>query len=196
VDTVGESLADPDLHRFLERALFSEIMPTLDLPEAELASFASSVLERFANPFIRHEWLSIALNAVSKWKTRVLPSLQGYLVRKGELPACLSFSLAALIAFYRISMDVDGMATGTSPNGRYAVKDDAVVIETFVDAWAVCDGSAGSVHALVATLLANTHMWGVDLMEMAGLADLVTAHVVVDFGKRECVKPCVSCCQQ
>lgn len=177
VETVGESLADPDLRRFLQTTLFFEIMPTLDLPEAELTSFSASVLERFANPFIRHEWLSIALNAVSKWKTRVLPSLALYLERKGTLPACLSFSLAALLVFYRIECDVDGAATGQVDGKAYAVKEERVVLEAFAAAWATCDGSETAILELAKDLLGRSDFWGTDLALVPGLVTRVATDV-------------------
>ena len=58
------------------------------------------MLERFANPFVKHQLLSIALNSVSKFKARVLPTILEYYEQKCELPKCMTFSLAALIAFY------------------------------------------------------------------------------------------------
>lgn len=56
--------------------------------------------ERFANPYIDHRLLDIALNSVSKWRARVLPSVTAYLEKTGRLPVRLTFSFAALCAFY------------------------------------------------------------------------------------------------
>ena len=80
---------DPLFGRFLQKAVFDEILPTVPLPEQEKTAYAEAVLERFRNPFVRHELLSIALNCVSKWKVRVLPSLLDYLQRSGRLPPAL-----------------------------------------------------------------------------------------------------------
>ena len=81
--------------------LFEEIFPTVDLPEDEKRAYAESVLERFANPFAHHKLLSIALNSVSKWKVRVLPTILDYVRLKGTLPENLTRSFAWLLRFYR-----------------------------------------------------------------------------------------------
>ena len=63
----------------------------------ELISYAGSVIERFGNPYIKHYLSSIALNSVSKFKVRVLPSILEYIKRYGETPKTLVFALAKLL---------------------------------------------------------------------------------------------------
>ncbi len=101
VQTVGECMENEELLAHLNGCVFDEIIPTLDLPEAELKAYASEVFERFKNPFIKHYCSSIALNSVSKFKVRVLPSILEFVRRKNELPARLCFALAKLIEFYK-----------------------------------------------------------------------------------------------
>jgi tagaturonate reductase len=107
LETVKDCLEDEKMSAFLRRCVFEEIMPTLDLPKEELEAYASSVMERFANPYIKHYCSSIALNSVSKFKVRVLPSLEEYIVRFGKMPENLLFSFAQLIKFYRTDMTND-----------------------------------------------------------------------------------------
>lgn len=101
LETVKEAMDDELVFSFMKQGIFEEIIPTLDLPKSELEQFANDVIERFQNPFIKHYLLSIALNSVSKYKVRVLPSVLQYIKDKGAEPKRLVFSLAALIAFYR-----------------------------------------------------------------------------------------------
>lgn len=101
LETVRDAMQDEVVSEFMRSGLYSEIIPTLDLPKEELVQFADDVCERFANPFIKHYLLSIALNSVSKFRVRVLPSILEYKKRYGSLPRHLVFSLAALILFYR-----------------------------------------------------------------------------------------------
>ena len=105
--TVKECLDDPVVSRFLRKAMFEEIIPTLGHVEED-TPFGNAVLERFANPFVKHQLLSIALNSVSKWRARVLPTILEYCEQRGKLPQCLVWSLAALIAFYRTDEANDG----------------------------------------------------------------------------------------
>lgn len=101
LETVKEAMDDELVYSFMKQGIFEEIIPTLDLPEEELTQFANDVIERFKNPFIKHYLLSIALNSVSKYKVRVLPSVLQYIKDKKSEPKRLVFSLAALISFYR-----------------------------------------------------------------------------------------------
>lgn len=73
LETVGEAMQDADVRRFVERAISEEIIPVLDLPADELREFADAVSGRFQNPYIRHQLLSIALNGMTKFRTRILP---------------------------------------------------------------------------------------------------------------------------
>ena len=101
LETVKEAMDDELVFNFMKTGVFDEIIPTLDLPKDELIQFANDVIERFQNPFIKHYLLSIALNSVSKYQVRVLPSVLEYIKENNKAPKCLVFSLAALIAFYR-----------------------------------------------------------------------------------------------
>ena len=107
LSTVGECLKDEKVSALLKKTLSKEIIPTLGGSEEDKA-FGDAVLERFANPFVKHQLLSIALNSVSKWKARVLPTVLEYRDKFGSLPKCLTMSLAALIAFYRTDEANDG----------------------------------------------------------------------------------------
>lgn len=107
LSTVKECLDDPIVGAFLNKTIFEEIIPTLG-NEEENIPFGKAVLERFANPFVKHQLLSIALNSVSKFKARVLPTILEYYEANKKLPKCMTFSLAALIAFYRTDEANDG----------------------------------------------------------------------------------------
>ncbi|QCX40339.1 tagaturonate reductase [Aureibaculum algae] len=162
IDRVRESLGDPVVGTFLKEALFQNICPTLDLPDDELKQFSSDVLDRFRNPYLEHELMSISLNSVSKYKTRVLPSVLEYVKRKNTLPSHLLFSLAALIAFYK------GDRNGTT----IALKDDASVLEFFEKQWKTNDASS-----VAKATLSNVDFWGTDLIQIEGLEKEVAQHL-------------------
>ena len=108
VETVKECMENKELSEFVKACVYDEIIPTLDLPESELKSYAASVFERFENPFIKHFCASISLNSVSKFKVRVLPSILEYVRRYGKNPEHLLFSFAKLIEFYKKGTPNDG----------------------------------------------------------------------------------------
>ena len=171
-DIVRDCMQDEVICAFMNKTLNEEVIPTLPLPRADLEAFAAAVKDRFNNPFVDHELLSISLNSTSKWKARCLPSMQAYIEAQGRLPACLTMSLAACIAFY--SSDIQGMENGRMicrrPAGNtYAVQDDAWVLDFY------CARKNASAAELARDVLANTQMWDTDLTAVPGLLDAVTA---------------------
>ena len=162
IDRVRESLEDEVVGKFLKDALFNNICPTLDLPEEELSQFSADVLDRFRNPYLQHELMSISLNSISKYKTRVLPSVLEFVKRKNELPKNLLFSLASLIAFYK------GDRNGTA----IALKDDQDILDFFATTW-----SSNNFVEVAEAVLSNTKFWGTDLTEIDGLQEEVTMHL-------------------
>ena len=106
-DTVKSCVDDDKMSEHIRKCVYDEIIPTLDLPESELIEYADNVLTRFENPYIKHYLSSIALNSVSKFKVRVLPSILEYIKRYNKMPETLIFSFAKLIDFYRTDMTND-----------------------------------------------------------------------------------------
>ena len=138
LETVGDCMKDPVMREHLRACVYDEIVPTLDLPREELLEYADNVVLRFENPYIKHYLSSIALNSVSKFKVRVLPSLLTYIERFGKMPEHLLLAFGKLIAFYRTDM------TNDDPNVTAFMK-----------------------TASVPEILANTTLWGQDLSHLS-----------------------------
>lgn len=172
LNTVGEMIDDPDFGPLVRRAVFDEILPVLEMADADKRDYAAAVLERFRNPFIRHELLSITLNSISKWKVRVLPSLLDSLERNGALPPLLTFSLAAWIRFYDGKPVPETELQGNRAGLAYPVRDDAPVLAFFAGAWSEFHGS-NDLAKLTRSVLSNTKLWGRDLTLVAGLQQAV-----------------------
>ena len=137
-DTVKSCIDDPVMYEHIRKCVFDEIIPTLDLPKEELESYANSVLERFGNPYIKHYLSAIALNSVSKFKVRVLPSILEYIKRYDKMPTTLLFAFKKLIEFYKTDM----------------TNDDADVVDFMKN------------HSTV-EILANAELWGEDISFLA-----------------------------
>lgn len=157
VETVGESLKDGQLNAFLNTCLFDYILPMLDDNE-ENKQFAKAVMERFANPFIRHLWKSISLNSVSKFVVRVLPTVNDYIDKNNRLPKPLVFSLACLIEYYKANEVTDS---------EYAV--DYIKNND------------------IKSILSNTALWGKDLSGMVDAVSESLERIHRD-GIREAIK--------
>ncbi len=171
-DIVAQCMEDPLLRRFMETAVLEEIVPTVPLPRKEAEAFAASVFERFENPFVKHALLSISLNSVSKWKTRILPSLKDSLKQTGRLPKCLTFSFAALLSFYTAHGRQEHALTGSRPkDGAYPIQDTVEVLDFFEKA----DNQDAA--AYVQAACAQTAFWGEDLSAIPGFAEAVTGYL-------------------
>lgn len=181
IDTVGEAMNDSEICAFVEKAIYDEIIPVLDLPRDELVSFASAVTGRFRNPYIKHQLLSIALNGMTKYRTRILPQLLAGQKAHGALPPRLTFALAALIAFYR----------GERDGESYPVQDDADWISRYQTLWARHRDGQMSTRELVTAVLSVADHWQQDLSQIPGLVELVTADLdaILTCGMRDAVKP-------
>jgi tagaturonate reductase len=160
--TVKESVENELIGKYIKEVIYEEIIPTLDLPAAELNEFADDVLERFLNPFIKHELSSIALNSISKFKTRVLPSIVEYHRRKKKLPHLLLFSFAALIRFYK------GAYSGVT----IPIQDSPDIVEFFKTVWVLDD-----LHEITNKVLANSNVWGENLNKIPGLTELTAQYL-------------------
>lgn len=181
LDTVEECIKDNLVLSFMKKGIFEEIIPSMYGDRDALKKYAADVLERFANPYIKHLLLSITLNSVSKFKTRDLPSLTGYIKKTGKIPAALAFSFASLIAFYEGTVLSNGALIGNRNGLPYPIKDDSAVLERFALLYkqggkttteAECKTNAARIARAV---LSDTAWWGEDLTQYAGLYDSVSA---------------------
>ncbi|MBR3509700.1 MAG: tagaturonate reductase [Lachnospiraceae bacterium] len=183
-DIVLESMQDEMILNYIKETIFEEVIPTLTLPKADLESFAQAVLTRFNNPYVKHALLSISLNSVSKWRARCMPSFLAYASKEGKLPKHLTFSLAALLAFYTGSEIRDKALIGHRGEEEYKILDDMAVLEFF----AANSGKDAKEYAKA--VLANQDFWGQDLTEIPGALDAVAGYLtqIRKDGMREAVR--------
>ena len=170
-DIVLQSMQDELILNFIKATIFEEVIPTLTLPKQELEEFAQAVLTRFNNPYVKHAHLSISLNSVSKWRARCMPSFLEYIEKTGKLPVHLTFSLAALMAFYTGAEIRDKALIGHRGEEEYNILDDEAVLSFFAS------NSDKQTDEYVHNTLANTDFWGQDLSRIAGVEDAVTAYL-------------------
>ena len=180
IDTVGEAVSDPIIGKFVRDFVFEEVNPTINLPQDQMVAFANSVIERYRNPYIRHELMSIALNSTTKFKTRLLPTLVDYVKIKGKLPNRLLFAFAALVEFHK----------GKRGNEDIALKDDPEYLAKWKELWS---GFGGDYNKLAKDALGWTEAWD---MDMNGLHPEITATVAkylkaMDTKGMPCAVECV-----
>ncbi len=164
-DIVRECMENETVLAYMNKMLYDEVIPTLPLEKEDLMSFAAAVQDRFNNPFVNHELMTISLNSTAKWKARNFPSLEEYLDKTGKLPACLVTSFAAYIAFYSSEIQElteAGLVCRRPKGNNYTISDDRWVLEFYYDH--KDDDPAALVHAV----MTNEQMWGQDLTAIPG----------------------------
>ena len=164
-DIVRDCMHDDAVLGYMNKMLFDEIIPILPLAREDVESFAAAVQDRFNNPFINHELMSISLNSTSKWRARNMPSFLEYIEKFEKLPKCLTMSFAAYIAFFSNDIQelTDAGLVCRRPKGNcYTCSDDRWALEFY---W---DHKDDSVENLVHAVMTNEQMWGQDLTAIEG----------------------------
>lgn len=160
---VRDTVNDPVMSAFLDRLLEEEILPALDMPDAELKEYAASVIDRFKNPYIDHYLLTISLNSFAKFKVRLLPSLLNYVKRHGKVAPLICFSLACLIRFYKGEYDGQSIA----------LNDEAWVLDRLKNAWE----ESADLSAVAKNILSWSDHWGQNLSTIPGFQDQVATYL-------------------
>lgn len=189
-DIVRDCMQDDTVRGFMNKMLSEEVIPTLPLDRADLDAFAAAVQDRFNNPFVNHELLSISLNSTSKWRARNLPSLLEYAEKTSTLPACLAMSFACYLAFFSNGiqeLNDKGLVCRRPKGNDYVVSDDRWVLEFYA---AHKDDSPESLAHAVMT---NEQMWGQDLTRIAGFEDAVVKglHMIREQGAKAAMQSCL-----
>lgn len=99
-ETVMDAFNNPDVNKFVNTMVETEVLPMIDEDPAELKAFADGILERFYNPYIKHYLKSIALNSLSKWEARNFPTVRDMYAKAGRLADSELFTFAALMSLY------------------------------------------------------------------------------------------------
>ncbi len=147
-ETVYDCMTSETLYRFF-RASLEEIVPFVSPDRSMTERFAADVEERFRNPYLNHQLTSIALNSISKWRARVLPTFRDFFAANGRIPEHLTVGFSCLMHLYRT---------------RYAeLKDDAEVLSFFASGKPLKD------------FLSDSSVWGEDLTAYPQFLETVTA---------------------
>jgi tagaturonate reductase len=170
LETVRDAVTDERVGRLIRRLMFDEIVPSLGAAGDD--AFAHEVLERFANPYIRHSLIDITLYATMKMRVRVVPSIVQYAARLGRAPATLAFAFAAYLGFMR--GDVGRARAGAPPQAP----DDSEG-ERIRSLWGQVDLAADeSVSDFARTICGDRALWGAELADVPGFADAVGEHLL------------------
>ncbi len=163
--TVYDCMTDEKLSAFVQDTLKDEVIPFVSDDIAATTAFADSVKERFENPYLNHQLVSISLNSISKWRARVLPSFKDYYAKHGKLAPKLTVGFSYLMALYSsIEKQGEGYFVNV-PNRTIELKDDMPYLEYFA--------AKKSIEAF----MADEKIWGEDLTKYEGFAKSVLENV-------------------
>jgi len=164
-ETVYDCMKDEKLSAFVENTLKEEINPFVSADLAATTAFADSIKSRFLNPYLNHQLTSIALNSISKWRARILPSFKDYYACHGKIPTYLTIGFSYLMALYsRIEKKGEAYMVAL-PTREIEVKDDVPYLEYFAKGNSVLD------------FMKDESVWGEDLTKYVGFVAAVTDNI-------------------
>ncbi|MBX3242680.1 MAG: tagaturonate reductase [Chitinophagaceae bacterium] len=171
--TVKEAMADPGFGSFVRELMLNEIAPAIPANVDPVAAekFGLQVLDRFSNPAIRHQWISITMQYSSKMKMRVIPVLVKYIETFNKVPDLIAKGFAAYILFTRPVSTEGGKYYGSYKGNPYLINDDKA--GWFFEAWK----KTPSPTAMSKEVLGSLELWDRDLSGLPGFATAVEEHL-------------------
>jgi tagaturonate reductase len=168
-ETVRGAMEHPAVGQYIRRVTFDELVPSVDAPGAE--AFARDVLDRFANPFIRHALVDITLQAAMKMRVRVVPSIVQLAAKTRRAPRLLALGFAAYLLYARGDLQDARRAAGLAvPADEQGERVRAL--------WRGVDSSSdAALGELARRAAADVELWGTDLTAVPGFADAVGDHL-------------------
>ncbi|MBG9378583.1 tagaturonate reductase [Panacibacter sp. DH6] len=184
--TVKEAMADKAFRKYVETVMLQEIAPAVTgsaITAEEANVFGMQVLDRFANPFIEHQWLSITLQYSSKMLMRNLPVLQQYYSKFGTAPRHIALGFAAYCCFMKSVQQEDGKYSGTVNGRTYAINDDKASLLHIH--W-----QKSSPEAAVKSILSDEKLWHQNLDDLPGFTAAVTQYcaLINQHGARQLIQ--------
>jgi tagaturonate reductase len=172
--TVKQAMEDKRFRSFISDLMLEEIVPAIVNDKVTADSgrqFAAAVLDRYSNPFIEHQWLSISLQYSSKMKMRNVPVLLQYYEKRHSVPRYMALGFAAYLLFMKSVKDGENLFTGNAGGKSYPINDDRAA--ELYQLW-----QTGNTDNFVTDTLGSKNLWGTDLSALPGFRDAVLADVM------------------
>lgn len=168
INTVKEAMDDEHMGAFITELMKKEIAPAIPVTVTvdQTNEFAANCLDRFRNPFIEHQWLSITVQYTSKIRMRVVPVLLKYFSLFNSIPECMTTGFAAYISFMKAVKNEDGKYYGSSHGRTYLIND--AQAGYFYEKWQHTQPAV-----IASSVLKDTALWDFDLASLPGFAEAV-----------------------
>ena len=178
LEHIADVVREPDFATFMRRMMAEEVAPTLTVA-ADLAAYQARLLERFANPAIRHRTAQIAMDGSQKLPQRLLGPIRDQL-RAGGPIRHLTLAVAAWMRH----------AAGRNEHGRTIALADPLAERLRT----IAAGAGADPAALATGFLALHEVFGDDLPRTPRFTAAVTAWLdsLLLKGARATVAECIA----
>lgn len=163
---VSDAVGDPAILQLIHGLMTEEVIPTLPMPRSDLEDYRDRLLERFANPALKHRTWQIAMDGSQKLPQRLLNTIRDRL-KSGQGITRLALGVAAWMRY----------VTGIDEKGEPIEVKDPLATRLRE----IADAAGRDADALLHGLLGVGEVFGTDLPEHAGFRDAVAAHLKALF---------------
>ncbi|HRI24713.1 MAG TPA: tagaturonate reductase, partial [Ferruginibacter sp.] len=186
LDTVKNAMDDLRMQQYISMLMQAEIGVAIPYPATpeQTKEFSVNCLDRFRNPSIKHQWISITMQYSSKMKMRVVPVLLNYYSLFNTVPENMATGFAAYIYFMKAVKQEKGTYLGELQGRYYPIQDDKAAY--LYEKW------QRTKPALMAvTVLKDTTLWGHDLASLPGFAEAVQEKIneIAELGMSAVLDP-------
>jgi fructuronate reductase len=165
---VNEAIADPSIRTLIHGLMTNEAMPTLPMDKAELGRYRDQLLDRFANPALKHRTWQIAMDGSQKLPQRLLGTIADRLAANQPITR-LALGVAA---WMRYVTGIDEQGNPIDVKDPLAARCRAIADAANRDAAKLADG-----------LIGITEIFGTALPSNATFRSTVTGHLASLFAK-------------
>jgi fructuronate reductase len=159
-ETISDVMVDQVFVRLVQGLMDEEVTPSLNLPPgANVAGYKRLLMERFANPALRHRTWQIAMDGSQKLPQRILGTIRDRLAEGAPIPR-LALGVAAWMRY----------ATGTDEKGCPIDVRDPLAERLR----SLADAAGPSASRLAPAILAVREVFGDDLPRDPHFTSLVT----------------------
>lgn len=169
---VKDALNDEMMEKYLTILMLTELGPSIPM-ELDIKTthrYGREVMDRFRNPYLEHQWISITLQYTTKMKMRAIPLLINYYKTFETVPQYFARCFAAYLLFMKVSHTSEGKYFGEYDGQEYPINCDGAPY--FKDLW-----DQFSAQEIVSKVLKNKELWGYDLSTLKDFESNVASHL-------------------
>lgn len=159
-----DAVTDKTFSVFAKNLMHTEIAKAIpfEIDAKVKEDFANNTFERFCNPFIDHQWLSITVQYTSKMKMRNVPLILRHYELNDTPPMHMATGFAGFLLYMKVTRKDGNKYFGERNGVEYEIKDDSA--EYFYNAW---NNNAGS-DAVAEAVMKDQVLWDTDLTQLPG----------------------------